>query len=126
MSEMPQVLVAGATLKCSHSGMFRLSSGSDKLVVSGNGAILSGAEVGVSFAPGAPGVTAPCTITNPGGSPTPCSIAAPAASGASTMLSVGNVPVLLSTAQGMAVNLTTGPAPWSVGDAGQQVLSVSG
>jgi hypothetical protein len=123
---MPQVLVAGATLKCSHSGMFSFSSGSSKLVVSGKGAILFGAEVGVSFAPGAPGVTAPCTITNPSGTPTPCTITSPALSGASLKLAVGGVPVLLSTAQGMAVNATTGPAPWSVGDPGQQLLSVSG
>jgi hypothetical protein len=105
--------------------MVRLSSGSDKLVVSGNGAVLSGAEVGISFAPGGPGLVAPCNFKNAGsGAPSPCAIAAPAAAGASMMLSVGDVPVLLDTAQGVTVNVP--PATWSVGDAGQQVLAVSG
>ena len=123
---MPEVLVSGATLKCSHAGMLRLAGGSASLTVSGNGAITAGSEVGLSFAPGAPGVTAPCTVVNASGSPTPCSIATPATAGVSTVLSAGNQPVLLSTAQGQATNVTTGPSPWSVADPGQQLLRVSG
>lgn len=122
---MPQVLVKGATLKCSHQGMVRLSGGNALLSVSGNGAITAGMEVGISFAAAAPGIVAPCTVTNPSGTPTPCAIAAPATAGMSTILSVGHVPVLLDSAQGQAVNPTTGPAPWSVADPGQQLLSVS-
>lgn len=123
---MPQVLVAGATLQCSHQGVVSLSGGSDQLVVSGNGAIVAGSEVGISFAPGAPGVMEPCTVVSGAGSPTPCSIVAPATSGLSTVLTLGEVPVLLDTAQGQAANVTTGPAPWRVGGAGQEVLNVSG
>jgi hypothetical protein len=119
VSDVPNVLVAGATLKCSHQGTASLSSGSDKLGVSGNGAILSGSEVGLSFAG--------CTAQTPTGGPSPCTTAAPATAGASTVLTVGGLPVLLDTAQGMTANPTPANiAPWSVGNAGQQVLSVSG
>lgn len=122
---MAQVLVKGAKLKCSHMGMASLSGGNTLLSVSGNGAITAGMELGVSFAPGAPGVTSPCTVVSASGSPTPCTIVAPATSGQSTVLSVGSVPVLLDSAKGQTVNATTGPAPWSVADPGQKLLSVS-
>src|SRR5277367_6341222 len=108
---MPQVLVAGATLKCSHQGTATLSSGSSQLVVSGKGAILSGSEVGLTFA----GCTA--TTPPPASAPSPCTTAAPALSGASTILAAGGLPVLLDTAQGMTANPTPANiAPWSVGD----------
>jgi hypothetical protein len=124
---MPQVLVDGATVQCSHSGMVSLSGGNTMLSVSGSGAITAGMEVGISFAQGAPGVTTPCPIKNlTSGAPTPCTIVAPASAGASTLLSVGGTPVLLDSAQGQTVNATTGPVPWSVADPGQQLLSVSG
>ena len=119
---MAQILVAGARLKCKHSGILVLGGGHDKLSVSGNGAIAAGDELGLSFALGAPGVTTPCSSANPSGTPTPCLISAPATSGLSSLVSVDGLPVLLDSAGGQAANATDGPSPWSVADAGQQLL----
>ena len=122
---MPQVLVDGATLKCTHAGVLSLSGGNAKLSVDGKGAITAGMEVGLSFAMGKPGVIVPCPVKDPkSGAPTPCHIDAPATAGISALLEVDAAGVLLDNAQGPALNDSTGPAPWSVADAGQAALSV--
>jgi hypothetical protein len=118
---MPQVLVSGATIQCTHRGTARLTGGDLRLNVSGNGAIVSGMEVGISFAPGSPAVIIPCNF-NTGGSPSPCSATVAAISGISTLLSIAGKPVLLDTASGVATNKP--PAQWTVADPGQTKLSV--
>ena len=121
---MPQILVVGATLKCPHGGVLRLLAGNPLLTVGGNAAITAGMEIGLVFALGAPGVISPCTEANASG-PTPCAISAPATTGTSTLLKIGALPVLLSTAQGLAINATAGPSPWSVIAAGETLADVS-
>ena len=121
---MAKVVVKGATIKCSHGGQVQVSSGDSRLQVDGNGAVTSGMEAGLAFAPGAPGVMAPCPITTPAGAPSPCSSTTPAASGTATKLSVGEVPVLLDSAQGQTINAVS-PGTWSIGDAGQSKLEAS-
>jgi hypothetical protein len=123
---MAQVLVAGGTLQCSHAGQVRLSGGDSRLSVSGKGAITFGSESGLSFAPGAPGVTSPCPFTDPkSGSPSPCAATLPATSGTARLLSVGGVPVLLDNASGNATNTADPSATWKVAAAGQSLLSTS-
>jgi len=119
---MPQVLVDGATVMCSHSGVMSLSGGNTKLTVSNNGAITAGMEIGIDFTTASP----PCQSKNPTtGAPTPCKIAASATAGISTVLMVDGTAVLLDTAGGVTVNATA-PGTWSVANAGQTMLSVSG
>lgn len=122
---MGQVLVAGGVLQCSHKGQVTLSGGDSRLTVSGQGAFTFGMEVGLSFAPGSPGVTAPCSFTSPSGSPSPCSATQAAISGTSLLLTVGNKPVLLDSANGLATNPNDPSATWSVSKAGQTLLSTS-
>jgi len=117
---MPNVLVVGGMLKCSHGGMLTLSSGDARLQVSGAAAVTFGMEVGLSFAAGTP----PCTYTTPVGAPSPCSATLPALSGTSALLSVGDIPVLLDNASGLAVNAADPSAQWSVDSAGQTLLDV--
>jgi hypothetical protein len=119
---MPQVLVAGATIQCTHFGLARLTGGDARLSVSNNGAITSGMEVGISFAPGSPAVITPCNF-NTGGNPSPCSATLAATAGFSTILAVGGTPVLLDTATGVATN--TPPATWKVANPGQTLLSTN-
>jgi hypothetical protein len=119
---MPQVLVSGATIQCTHGGVARLSSGDARLSVSENGAITSGMEAGISFAPGSPAVITPCSFTT-GGNPSPCSATQAATAGISTLLAVGGTAVLLDTATGIATN--TPPANWKVMNPGQTLLSVN-
>jgi hypothetical protein len=124
---MPLILVAGAKIQCLHQGLVSIPKGDPKLTVSGSGAVTAGSEAGISFAPSAPGVLAPCTYTDPtSGAPAPCTTQA-ALSGASTILAVGGLAVLLETANGLAINKPPAPSPvtWKVADAGQKLLSVS-
>lgn len=123
---MPNVVVAGGVIQCSHGGQIQFSSGASQLQVSGSGAITFGMEAGLSFAPGAPGVTAPCpevTSSTPS-APSPCT-SSPATAGVSTLLTVGGVGVLLSSAQGLCVNLADSSAKWSIASPGETVLSVA-
>lgn len=118
---MSLVLVKGGTLQCGHGGVIKLSVGDPRLAVSGNGAVLSGMEGGLSFASGSP----PCTntTTDSNKAPAPC-VTTPASAGQAKKLSVGSTPVLLATANG-----TTQPSAqpatastWSVADPGQTKL----
>jgi hypothetical protein len=126
---MGQVLVAGAIIQCSHKGQVKLSGGDARLSVSGNGAITFGMEVGLSFAPGSPGLIAPCTnVDKTKGPPpplSPCAATLPATSGLATLLAVGGIPVLLDDAKGQATNQGDPLATWSVASAGQNLLSTS-
>jgi hypothetical protein len=116
---MPLVVVEGGTLKCSHQAQARLPSGDARLAVSGNGAVTLGMEVGIAFPT--------CPFKDPkSGSPSPCSATMAATAGSSGILAVGNRPVLLDTAGGIATNPSDPSATWSVADAGQQLLSVDG
>jgi hypothetical protein len=123
---MANVVVKGGVLSCAHKGEVRLSSGDGRLSVDGNGAVLSGMEVGLSFALGAPGVTTPCPIQTAGGSPAPCAGTVAASSGVSAKLTVGGLGVLLDSAGGNVPNPQLGPATWSVASAGQAKLTVDG
>ena len=99
-----------------------LSRGSSQLEISGSQAITSGMEAGLSFAPGSPGVTSPCTGELPNGNPSYCT-SAPAQAGVSTLLLIGGVGVLLDNATGPTVNLA-GPGTWSIASAGQTLVEV--
>ena len=123
---MPNVVVAGGVIQCSHSSQIQFSGGASQLQVSGSGAITFGMEAGLSFAPGAPGVTAPCpevTSSTPP-APSPCT-SSPATTGVSTLLTVGGVGVLLSSAHGLCVNPADPSAKWSIASPGETVLSVA-
>jgi hypothetical protein len=123
---MPQILVAGATIQCTHGGIASLSGGDPRLSISGNGTITSGMEVGISFAPGSPAVASPCPFTDPkSGSRSPCSATVAATAGISTQLSVGNAPALLDQATGLVTNPSDPSAKWSVASAGQTLLGVN-
>ena len=122
---MPQVLVVGSVIQCTHGGQLKLSAANAQLTVDNNGAVTSGQEVGLMFgSPQAPvaGMVSPCTAQTPTTPPTfvPCTTL-PAVAGISVMLTVGNQPVLLATAQGTTVS-GAGPGQWSVGSAGQTKL----
>jgi hypothetical protein len=122
---MPQVLVVGATLLCPHGGVLKIPTGNPLLTIAGQNAVTLGQEVGLTFALAEPYVVSPCTIENSSGTPSPCGIATPATSGASTLLAIGGAPALLSSASGMAANLTVGPSQWKVGLAGETLVNVS-
>jgi hypothetical protein len=123
---MAHVLVAGAIIQCSHSGQLRMVSGDSRLTVDQNGVVTSGMERGLAFgapppANPVPGMISPCSaVVKSSGTPAPC-VTGPAASGQSLLLSVGNLPVLLDTANGPTVT-PSGPATWSVSSAGQTKL----
>ena len=125
---MAKVDVTGAMIKCTHTGQFRLTSGDPRLAVSGNGAVLSGMEMGLAFgSPAAPlpGL-APCTAVNAAGTPAPCVTAVTLPAGLATKLAVGNKPVLLDSASGPTVTTAVGgPGTWSVSDPGQQKLEAT-
>ena len=116
---MPKVLVAGATLKCSHQGSAKLPGGDSRLQVANKPVVTSGMEAGTIAFPD-------CTFKDPKtGSPSPCmgtKAALPA--GVSKLLTVGGVGVVMDSASGQAVNASDPSATWSVGDAGQTLLSV--
>ncbi len=119
---MPNVVVAGGVIECSHSGQIQFSSGSSQLEVSGSQAITFGMEAGLVFAVGSPGVVAPCTAVLPNGNPSPCT-SSPAQAGVSTLLLIGGVGALLDNATGLTVN-PAGPGTWSIASAGQSLLEV--
>ncbi len=119
---MPNVVVAGGVIQCSHSGQIQFSSGSSQLEVSGSQAITFGMEAGLSFMTGAPGVIAPCPQLLPNGNPSPCT-SSPAQAGVSTLFLIGGVGALLDNATGLTVN-PAGPGTWSIASAGQSLLEV--
>jgi hypothetical protein len=123
---MPNVVVAGGVIQCSHTGQIKFSSGSSKLQVNGAGAITFGMEAGLSFASGSPGVISPCTevtkTTPP--SPSPCT-SSPATAGVSTIVAIRGAGVLLGNAQGLCVNLADPLAKWSIASPGETLLSVT-
>ncbi len=126
---MPNVVVAGGVIQCSHGGRIQFSSGAPQLQVSDSGAITFGMEAGLSFAPGAPGVIAPCPEVTPPPhppppAPSPCT-SSPATAGVTTLLTVGGAGVLLSSAQGLCVNPADPSANWSIASPGETVLSVA-
>ena len=124
---MAKVLVAGAQLQCSHQGTLRLPFGDDRFTIGGAGAILSGKEANLSFAPGSPGVLAPCPFTDPSsGLSSPCATLS-AAAGQSQKITVGGVPVLLESAKGPVLNASPAAAgsTWKVAFAGQTEVDSS-
>jgi hypothetical protein len=123
---MPNVVVAGAVLSCSHQGQARIPSGDSRLTVDGQAAVVRGQEVGISFTTGSPGVLVPCPVTTPAGSPSPCAATLAATAGISIKLTVGGLGVLLDTATGNATNPQDASATWSVSDPGQRKLTADG
>ncbi|MER7251326.1 hypothetical protein [Kribbella sp. NPDC000426] len=126
------VVVAGGTVGCGHAGTISVATVSTGLTVGSKGVLLLGQEAGLAFLPAAP-PTAPVppqcahVTTSQVPLPAPC-ITQAASSGTATKLTVGHVPVLLSSAQGT----TTTPVPnavppinstWSVSNAGQTRLT---
>ncbi|WP_428338692.1 hypothetical protein [Mycobacterium sp.] len=121
---MSFVLVEGAIIGCSHGGQLTLGSGDARLSVDGNGAITFGMEAGLSFAAAHPPCTNKTTTTPPPApQPAPC-VTSAATAGQSTKLSVGNLPVLLDSANGPTVPalLPAAPGTWNVVSAGQAKL----
>jgi hypothetical protein len=123
---MPNVLVVGGVLACSHQGGAKVMTGDSRLTVDGQAALVSGQEVGISFASGSPGVLTPCPVTTPAGAPSPCAATLAATGGVSTKVSVGALGVLLDTAAGHATNAQDPNATWSVSDPGQHKLIADG
>jgi hypothetical protein len=127
---MPNVVVAGGIIQCSHGGQIQFSGGASQLQVSGSGVITSGMEASLSFAQGAPGVTVPCpemTKPPPPATPVPSPCASsPATAGVATLLMVGGAGALLSSAQGPCVNpASSAPPTWSIASPGETLLSVA-
>lgn len=123
---MPNVVVVGGVIQCSHKGSVKFSSGSNLLEIAGAAALSFGMELGFSFAPGSPGLIAPCTFPNP--SPPPptlyCTGTEPATAGISTQLVIGGVGAVLDNASGPAINPGDPSATWSIADAGQTLFAV--
>lgn len=117
---MPEVVVAGGIIQCSHGGQIQFSGGAGQLEVSGAKAITFGAEAGLSFQAGWPGVIAPCTTFS---SMSPPCVSSPAIAGVSALLTISGVGVLLTNATGPAVNGLDPGATWSIANAGQTLLS---
>jgi len=125
---MATVVVAGAMIKCTHGGTAKLSSGSSKMTVSGNGVVTSGMETGISFAPGSPAMVVPCPGFPTSAPPTPTFCVATLAatpSGVATKLTVDGMGALLDNASGQVSNVNDPSAQWSVTSAGQSLLTVS-
>lgn len=123
---MPQVVVAGGIIQCSHGGQIQFSGGADQLEVGGAKAITFGEEAGLSFQVGSPGVVVPCPWTNNTTTPptlSPCTSSLSAVAGVSTLLTIGGVGVLLNNATGSATNSSDPSASWSITNAGQTLLS---
>jgi hypothetical protein len=110
---MAKILVGGAQLQCSHKGILKLPAGDSRFEIAGAGAILTGAEAGLTFAQ--------CPFKDPtSGLPSPCATLA-AVAGQSTKTTVGGVPVLLDSATGPTLNASPAAAglTWTVAAAGQ-------
>jgi hypothetical protein len=122
---MPNVVVAGGMIQCSHKGSLQLSKGDSRLEIAGAAALTFGMETGLSFAPG-PGVLVPCPLPAPSGPPgsSPCTATLSATTGVSTQLTVGGLGVLLDNASGQATNPNDPSATWSVAQAGQTLVGV--
>ena len=125
---MPNVVVVGGKIECSHGGTVELTTGAGQLEIAQSAALTSGMEVGISFAQGSPGVIVVCPNAVPSGNPgsAPCTIVAKAAIGVSAQMTINGVGVLLDNASGPTFNPNpSGPPPsWSVLQAGQTLLSV--
>jgi len=125
---VPKVVVVGGFLECSHGGKTKISSGNEKLKISGSAAVTLGLESGYAFlpanAPPTPDQPAPCKKTAAGTPfpPSPCSATLAATTGVSTKIKVDGVGVLLDTASGPAVNANDPGAKWKISDAGQPLL----
>lgn len=122
---MPNVVVVGGVIQCSHKGTLQLSSGDSRLEIAGAAALTFGMETGLSFAPG-PGVLVPCPLPAPSGPPgsSPCTATLSATTGVSTQLTIGGLGVLLDNAAGQATNTNDPSATWSVAQAGQTLIGV--
>jgi hypothetical protein len=124
---MPNVVVVGGQIKCSHGGVVQLLSGADLLEIASAAVITAGMEAGLSFATGSPGVLTPCPLPAPPSGPpasSSCTATVAATSGTSELLTVGGVGALLDTAKGQAINPNDPNATWSVAKAGQTLVSV--
>ena len=118
---MPEVLVVGGTVDCSHMGSGPITSGSSKLTVGGMAAVVSGQEESVPF------IAPICPQLNPAQtSPAPCTMTKAATmGGVSTKLTVVGKGAILSNAKGLTDNSVWPTSTWSVSKAGQSKLTVS-
>ncbi|MGZ3196530.1 MAG: hypothetical protein ACXU60_05465 [Croceibacterium sp.] len=123
---MPNVVVAGGLIQCSHQGIVKLSGGDARLAIAGAAALTAGMEAGLSFAIGAPGVVTPCPLPAPSGPPSSsaCNATFAATAGLSSQLTIGDLGVLLDTASGRAANANDVNATWSIAQAGQTIVSI--
>ncbi|MFE6922887.1 hypothetical protein ACFVAV_17775 [Nocardia sp. NPDC057663] len=119
---MPLVVVAGATITCSHLGTKFLTRSDTTHTIAGKAIMTAGSEIGVKFTspndPPGDGLEIPCSAQS-GGVFVPCTIAAPT-TGVSVKAKVGALPVLLATSTGVTAS-ATGPGTWKVTDPGQTV-----
>lgn len=124
---MPNVLVVGGMIKCTHGGVIQLSQGESRLEIAGAAALTAGMEANLSFA-GGPNVVTPCPFPAPPPAPpgtrSPCTSTLPATAGMSAVLSVDGLAVLLDSASGPAVNANDPGAGWGVLMAGQTLFSI--
>jgi hypothetical protein len=125
---MPNVVVEGGFLECSHRGKTKISAGDQKLKINGSAVVTLGLETGYAFLPATspptPDQPVPCSKLSPapGNPPSPCSATRAATSGESTKITVSGVGVLLDTASGPATNANDPLARWRISDAGQTIL----
>jgi hypothetical protein len=115
---MAQILTTGSKLTCPHGGSVQLSAGRTKLTVDGK-PVLAKADV-----MGKP-VSGCSTVTNPQSGTKQCLTVTSVLAGEAQLLSVGGMPVLTTSAQGLTDGLVGGPVQWSVQSAGHSLLEGS-
>jgi len=124
---MPNVVVEGGFLECSHGGKTKITSGNQKLKINNSAVVTLSMEVGYAFqpfgSPPTPDNPAPCPIQTTSTPPvsTPCTATLAATTGISTKITVDGLGVLLDSASGNTMNVTS-PGTWSISSAGQTVL----
>ncbi|MEV0711583.1 hypothetical protein [Nocardia aurea] len=119
---MPLVVVAGATITCSHLGTKFLTGGDPHHAIAGKPILTAGSEIGVKFKspndPPGDGLEIPCQAQS-GGVFVPCKIAAPT-TGVSVKANIDGKPVLLAISAGVTAS-ATGAGTWKVTDPGQTI-----
>jgi hypothetical protein len=111
-----EVVVVGATIKCSHGGQAQLLKGDNRLQISSKSVVTAGQEAGISFV-----TTCPFKTSSTPPVPSPCTTTM---AGISTLLKVGSTGVLFKDATGKVTNANDPSATWTVSDAGQSLITI--
>jgi hypothetical protein len=115
---MAEILTTGSKLTCPHGGSVQLSAGRTQLTIDGKPVL---AKVDVMGKP----VSGCSTVTNPQAGTKQCLTVASVLAGEAQLLSVGGMPALTTSAQGLTDGLAGGPVQWSVQSAGHTLLEGS-